>query len=297
LKVFITGMTGYVGLVVAQHFQSKGYQVSGLVRSQEKAEFLIEMGFSSVVGSLADLSLLAECVKNADGVIHTAISHTPDMEELDVTAVHTMLDSLEGTGKPFIYTSGTLIYNDTYQNIVDEDSKLNPLPFLQWKVSQEQVVLTAAERNIRTIVIRPALVYGRRGGLVQASLNRTKFTQSAKYIGDGQNAWSTIHVDDLASLYACAYSLALPGSLFNAASKELITTKQLMTSIGKMAGVENIESWSYEEAEKAFGPAAWGSSINQRISGLRAEQLLKWRPTASSILYEIEEGSYRALAK
>ncbi|WP_232699974.1 NAD-dependent epimerase/dehydratase family protein [Brevibacillus daliensis] len=297
MKVFITGVTGYVGSVIAQHFLSEGYQVSGLVRSQEKAERLIKMGIDPIIGNLADLSLLKESVRKVDGVIHTAISHTPDMEKLDVSAVKTMLDGLEGSGKPFIYTSGTLIYNDTFQNIVDEDSDLNPLPFLNWKANQEREVVAAAGRNIRTVVIRPTLVYGRGGGLVQATIKLTKQLQSAKYINDGQNAWSTIDVDDLANLYVCAFSQAQPGSLFNATSREMITTKELMNSIGKIAGVENkIESWTYEEAVKVIGPAAWGSSINQRISGSRAEQQLQWKATSKSILKEIEEGSYKVNA-
>jgi len=251
------------------------------------------MGISLILGNLEDLALLEECVQNADGVIHTAISHTSDMEKFDVSAVHAMLNGLEGSGKPFIYTSGTLIYNDTFQKVVDEESDVNPLPFLQWKANMEQLVLKAAKRNIRTIVIRPALVYGQGGGLVQATIRSTKLTQSANYIHDGQNAWSTIDVDDLADLYVRAYSRALPGTLFNAASRELITTKELMTSIGKITGIQ-VDSWSYEDAVNAIGPTAWGSSINQRISGLRAERELQWKPNAQSILKDIEEGSYQS---
>jgi len=295
MKVFITGITGYVGSVIAQHFLTQGYQVSGLVRSQEKAEQLIKMRIFPIIGELADLSLLEESVKNVDGVIHTAISHTPDMEKLDVSAVKTMLDALEGSGKTFIYTSGTLLYNDTFQNIVDENTDPNPLPFLIWKVNQEKEVLEASLRNIRTIVIRPTLVYGRGGGLVQATIRRAVLSQTAHYINDGHNAWSTIDVDDLAHLYLRAYSQAQPGSLFNATSREMITTKELMTSVGKIAGIDNIESWSYEDAVKVIGPAAWGSSINQRISGLRAEQQLQWSASAQSIIKEIEKGSYKLL--
>lgn len=289
MNVFLTGTTGYIGAVVAQHFLAQGHQVSGLVRSQEKAEQIRSLGISPIIGDMADASLLEENARKADGVIHMAISHTPDMEKLDVSAVQAMLEGLAGSGKPFLYTSGTLIYNDTLNHVVDEDSPTQPLPFLQWKADQEHLVRKAAERNIRTIVIRPALVYGRGGGLVQATLHRTKLSGSAKYIGDGQNGWSTIDVDDLARLFASAFTHAQPGSLFNAASREMITTKELMTSIGKRLGVEKVESWSYEEAAQALGPAAWGASISQRISGLRAEQFLHWSPSDNSILKEIEK--------
>ncbi|WP_441907409.1 hypothetical protein [Paenibacillus sp. MCAF9] len=70
-----------------------------------------------------------------------------------------------------------------------------------------------------------------------------------------------------------------------------------MLAIGKNTGVDEIESCSYEEAVHVLGPAAWGASINQRISGLRAEQQLQWNSSANSIVKEMEKCSYQAMAK
>ncbi|OAS23620.1 NAD-dependent epimerase/dehydratase family protein [Paenibacillus oryzisoli] len=295
MKLFLTGITGYIGSEIAKIFRSEGYEVLGLVRSEEQANFIRGRGYQAIIGDLKDKQALLAGVSQADGVIHTAISLTPQCEELDVGSVATMLDGLEGSGKPFIYTSGTLIYNDTREQIVNEESSLDPMVFLKWKVRQEEAVVQAAERTIRTIIIRPSLVYGHGGGLVKGSIQLTEHLQAAKYIDKGDNAWSTIHVEDLARLFYLAFQLAAPGSLFNATSREMVTMKQLTGAISRLTGLqEKVESWTLEEAAHFLGPAAWAGSINQRLSGLKAEQQLNWQASSRSILQDIEFGSYRS---
>ncbi|WP_159881789.1 NAD-dependent epimerase/dehydratase family protein [Paenibacillus puerhi] len=295
MKIFITGITGYIGSVAAQHFLSQGHEVIGLVRTEEQAEELRKLGYTPLIGDLGNHLVLREGAEAADGVFHAAISHTPDCEQLDVWAVRTMLDALSGTGKAFLYTSGTLIYNDTGELAVHEESPLDPLPFLQWKADQEQVVLAAAERNIRTVVVRPSLVYGRGGGLVSGMLRIARHLKAAYYIGEGNQAWSTIHVEDLAELLGKALRLSEPGTLLNASSREAVTMKQLAAAVGGIIGYpDSTTSWTLEEAGQWMGPAAWAGSISQRISGLKAERLLAWSAQAPSLLDELSRGSYRS---
>ncbi|WP_240420731.1 NAD-dependent epimerase/dehydratase family protein [Paenibacillus periandrae] len=295
MKLFITGITGYIGAVLAEHLVAQGVEVYGLVRTDEQAAGIQSKNVHPIVGDMSNISALLEGVTRTDGVIHTAIAHTADSEALDTLAVATMLKAMEGSDNPFIYTSGTLIYNDTNQHTVNEESPLQPLPFLEWKAQQELTVLQAAQRRIRTIVIRPSLVYGLGGGLVKGSIQLARHLQAANYIGDGHNAWSTIHVEDLADLYAKAVASAAAGSLFNAASREMVTMQQLMAAISRITGLEKrLQSWTLEEATHILGPFAWASSINQRISGLKAEQQLNWKSGNHSILQDIEFGSYPA---
>jgi len=290
---FITGATGYIGEVVAERLLAHGVRLEALVRTEEKAARLEGKGIKPIIGDLADARLLKGAAERSDGVVHLAVSHTPDNERLDTSAVDAILDGLSGSGKPFVYTSGTLIYGDTSTAIVDEAAAPRPQPFLEWKAKQEQKVLDAAERNVRSIVIRPVLVYGKGGGLVQAHLRLCQELGMAKYIGDGSNAWSTIHVDDLASLYDRALTYGLPGSLYNAASREQVTMRELMGAIARNAMLESaVGSLSLDEAMEILGPNAWPLSISQRISGLKAEKELQWEAGSPSILEDIVQGSY-----
>jgi len=292
MELFMTGATGYIGSVVAETFLAGGARIVGLARSEEKAEALRRAGVRPVSGGLADAERLAWEARHADGVVHLAISHT-DNERLDTLAVRSMLEALEGSGKPFLYTSGTLIYDDTGETAVDEDAALRPPPFLAWKAEQERAVLAAASRDVRTAVLRPTLVYGRGGGLVRGQIELVRRLGAARYVGDGTQAWSTIHVDDVAKLYLRAYERAKPGALYNLASREAVTMKALVYTVARLAGLEReVASWTYAEAEAALGPLAWPMSISQRVSGAKAERELAWTPRASSLLEELAEGSY-----
>jgi len=298
MKLFLTGITGYVGSVIAETFRARGHQVYGLVRTQEKAALMAAKGYFTILGDLRDEAALREGVSMADGVIHTAISHTPENEALDTHATRVMLDALSGSGKPFIYTSGNLIHNDTGETFVDEGTPVRPLPFLAWKAAMEQEVLRASAAQVRTIVLRPSLVYGRGSGIVRGAIENAKQTGMVRYMGDGANAWSTIDVDDLAELYWRAYHHAPAGSLYHATSRDVVTMRDLSMAIGRLLGLEDqVRAWSYEEASEVMGPAAWTMSISQRIAGKKAEAELQWRAKAHSLLHDLESGSYQMLDK
>ncbi|WP_082053479.1 NAD-dependent epimerase/dehydratase family protein [Gordoniibacillus kamchatkensis] len=142
--VFITGATGYIGSAIARAFIAAGYTVKGLARSEAARERLLDSGVQPVSGSMADISLLRGEAAASDGVIHAAVSHGADSEALDKMSVEDMLAGLTGSGKPFIYSNGTLVYNDTRDRILDEDDPLDPIAPLRWRAEQESVVLDAS---------------------------------------------------------------------------------------------------------------------------------------------------------
>lgn len=60
MKVFMTGATGNIGLLVTKELISKGIEVWGLTRSQKSADKLKKMGGMPVMGTLEDLPVLKE---------------------------------------------------------------------------------------------------------------------------------------------------------------------------------------------------------------------------------------------
>src|SRR4051812_21982220 len=99
MKVFCTGVSGYIGGSVAAHLVAAGHQVTGLVRSQEKAEAVRARGIGPLLGTLDDSERLAQAARAADIVINAASAD-------HLGAVTTLLGALAGSGKPFIHTSG-----------------------------------------------------------------------------------------------------------------------------------------------------------------------------------------------
>ena len=106
MKVFLTGASGYIGGSVAQRLIELGHEVFGLVRSEQKAHQIQQLGMQPVIGTLGDAAVLAEAAQLADAVIHAANSD-------DRASVETLLGALEGSGKLFIHVSGSQASSQT----------------------------------------------------------------------------------------------------------------------------------------------------------------------------------------
>lgn len=302
MRVFITGASGYVGSAITKCLIASGHQVLGLARSDKSAEKLKAMGAEVHRGDLDDLDSLTAGASNVDGVIHTAMS-IDDFNKLDAIfakdekAVEAMLSPLAGTEKPFLYTSGSGVLADTGTEAVDETVATDDKGPVARRAALENTVLEAQNRDIRTVVIRPGLVYGHGGSDVfhmfaglarQAGCGRT--------IGEGKNVCSVVHVDDLADLYLSALENSPSGTLFNAASEEEPTMLDIAFAIGRAMNFTNPPSvWPVEEASAALGPFADGMASNKRISAARAKKILGWKPHRTGLIEDIEHGSYPAV--
>ena len=81
MAIFITGASGYIGGSVAARLIGTGREVRGLVRSDEKAKRLAEIGVTPVLGSLDDAEVLIREARASDGVVKAADSrHRSSLE-------------------------------------------------------------------------------------------------------------------------------------------------------------------------------------------------------------------------
>ena len=65
MKIFCTGASGYIGGSVAAHLAASGHQVTGLVRSGDKADAVRAFGIEPVMGTLDDSDVLARAASSA----------------------------------------------------------------------------------------------------------------------------------------------------------------------------------------------------------------------------------------
>jgi len=288
--IFLTGATGYIGSAVASELQKAGHTVIGLARSDEAAGRLHLRNIAVHRGDLSSPESLAAAASAADGVIHTGTTNNGD---LDQAAVRAMLHAIADTAKPFIYTSGVWVLGDTGGRMADETWPVNPIPLVAWRPAVEQLVLEASARGVRSIVIRPGVVYGRGGGIPADLVQSARTTGAARYVGNGENRWPMIDVDDLADLYVHALEIAPVGTVLLATDGSEHRVKEIAeaASIGTGAG-GRIESWPLEEARKKLGGYADALVLDQRVSSERARTMLGWKPQASGILEDLRSGSY-----
>ncbi|MCH8093583.1 MAG: NAD-dependent epimerase/dehydratase family protein [Chloroflexi bacterium] len=295
MKVFVTGATGYVGTAIVKNLTGAGHTVLGMARSDESAAKLQEQGLEVHRGELADPESMAEGAKRADAVIHTAFPQMgPDVnfEELlgmMTAAVAAMVDSLKGTDKTFILTSGAGGYGDTGTTPVDESMPI----VAPTHAPNEQKVMGATEEGVRTIVIRPTIVYGYgASNPIMAWFNASRQMGGGVYIGEGDAVMSSLYIDDLAELYRLALEKSDPGEAYNAADGSVLETKVVAEAISHAAGLGGkTVSIPLDEVEKVgfIGRLIGTSKV---VSIEKAKRVLSWNPSGPSLMDELSTGSY-----
>ncbi len=301
MRIFVFGATGYIGGAIAQRALQAGHIIQGLARSDQAEATLRERGIVPVRGNLDDHELLVHTARASDAVIF-AVSYGSDIQAAMRTlsaAINALLLGLEGSSKAFLYSSGIGAYGDTGIREVDEDEPLHPDPLFAPLIQVEQDILSSASRGVRSVVIRAAQVYGGGGGgsaPFVSLIDMARQMGHAVYIEAGTNAWSTIHLDDLANLYVLALNKALAGTLLNAAAEPPVSLKEIAEAVGHAAGlVDSPRSLTMEEANTAFGPFMTSFlARNMRVSSARAMSLLDWQPERPSVLDDLKHGSYRS---
>ncbi|MER7544613.1 NAD-dependent epimerase/dehydratase family protein [Spirillospora sp. NPDC127506] len=286
MHIFMTGASGYLGGVVAEHLIKAGHEVSALARSDASEARVTALGAKAVRGDLTSVDALREAARSSDTVIHTAVDYmNPRMREIEEAA----LDAFLAAARPLIYTSTGLVYPDTGGEPVTEDTPTDPETSPQpWKVLGERQALQAENAT----VIRAALIYGRGGsGLLEGMFASARQNGVTVYVEDGANEWSSVHVDDLASLYAAAAARPSGRTIINAASRTRTPMRDIAAAVADTAGAEAI-SLTRTEARDLLGPFADVLTRSSPLDPTRAETNYDWRPTAPPLLTDLRTGSY-----
>lgn len=277
-NIFITSATGYIGEAVANALLENGYNVSALAYRDASAEKLEARGIKVYRGSLKEVDTYKEALKLADVVIHTAAVNDSDFAQYDTLTVDTILDELKGTNKTFIYTSGTWVLGDTGSILADEKTPTNPIAIVAFRALNEQKVVQAAKEGIKSIVIRPTIVFGNEQGIVAQLINHARESGESSYIGNGENHWSYIHVQDLAQLYVQAVKRGVAGAIYHASNGQSVNGRELAELVAKAARVETKRGLTSHEAREKYGFLAEAYSLNQQIDSTLARRELVWEP-------------------
>lgn len=298
MKVFCTGASGYIGGSVAAHLVAGGHQVTGLVRTPEKADAVRARGIEPLLGTLDDAERLAQAAQAADIVVNAANADHHG-------AAAALLGALAGSGKLFIHTSGSSIVGTRARGhrsdaIFDESSTIAPSAARAARVALNNLILSYRDRGCRPVIICPSLIYGLGRGVEQHSMQVPLLIRLARkrgcaaYAGPGENIWSNVHIDDLVMLYALVIEKAPAGAFFFAENGEN-SMREICEAINRMLAYQAAPSaMSMEEAAAEWGEGVAEDTMasNSRVRAVKARQL-GWAPKARSLIEEIEHGCYR----
>lgn len=293
MKLFLTGGTGYTGSIALRHFAAAGHQIVALARRPPAGE--ADPRVTWVQGDFEDGAKIADLVRQADAAIHIGASHDPQMERLDRIVIEAIAEALAGSGRAFINTSAAPLYGDTGTEPRDEHEPIeNPLPARAWRMRHDQWCVALTSRGVRSVVLRPPLIYGGAGGPLSDNIKRARATGKALYIGDGTHRSSTVHVDALSALYLLALQNEAAQGVYNAASDDVVKAVDIAEVIAACHGPGIVaEVWPLREARKVLGEFADIAAVTCVVSSERARTELGWKPSGPGVLSELISGSYR----
>jgi nucleoside-diphosphate-sugar epimerase len=271
MKVFVTGGSGYIGGAVITELVRQGHAVEALTRSERADASVVAVGATPVRGELGNLAVLNDASARAEAVIHLAQAVSAAEDQ---AAAQAMQDGI-GAG-PYVHTGGTWVYGDT-DGIADETAAWNPPELVAWRRPVEDAVLARAATGGRPVIVQPGPVYGRDNRLADVFFVRPGTTAGAiPYIGDGDNHWALVHVDDLARLYVAALA-AKPGSVYVGVGEVNPTMREIAEAAAHGAGLDGkTVSITIEQARADMGPIADAFALDQRLTPAKARRELGW---------------------
>ena len=296
MKVLVIGATGYLGSHIAGHLVEAGHEVVGTARKATGNAALIAKGVQPVAGDLADLAGLAMLMVDVDAVVYAAQL----LLEPEHQAVRALLQALEGSGKTFIFTSGTGVLSQKTDGAWSEDSfaeddLFTPSKWLSLRVQTEKLVREAANTaGVRTMVIRPPMIWGNGGSpLIRHFYESAARTGSVCYIGRGLNLYSNVHVEDLAEVYRLALERGSAGALYHAVAGETryhtvaqAVARELSCGTRSIGFVEAAQIWDKFLALIIF-------STCSRSRSPRTRRELGWTPVHHDLLDDVPHPAYR----
>lgn len=287
MNIFITGASGFVGSAVVRELIKAGHRVTGLARSDANARSLAEAGARVHPGSLEDLDSLQRGAAESDGVIHTAFIHDfsnyAASAEVDSRAIEALGDTLAGSDRPLVVTSGTL--RAPTAGLATEDTPTDP----KFARRSETTALPFAARGVRVSVVRlpPTVHDAGDHGFVPELIRIARDTGVAAYLGDGANRWPAVHRLDAARAFRLALEKAPAGQRVHAIAEEGIPTREIAATIGKRLGVP-VQPRPVEH----FGWLGPFFGLDLPTSSEKTRELLGWQPVEKGLLADLDSAAY-----
>lgn len=295
MHVFVTGATGWVGSAIVDELVAAGHQVTGLVRSDEKAAELVAAGGRPFRATLDNLDALYVAASAADAVIHTAFNHDFSRFqascEADRHIIAALGSALAGSDRPLVITSGIGVLPSG--GLLNERTDPASGPGAHPRAATEEAAQGTLAQGVRTTVVRlPPSVHGEGDhGFVPLLIGIARAKATAAYVGEGRNRWPAVHRLDAARLYVEVLERGTAGARYHAVGEEGVAFRDIAGAIG--GGLDlPVLSVPADKAAEHFGWFAHFAAMDVPASSAWTREQLGWEPSGTTLLADMEGAGY-----
>lgn len=243
MRIFVTGISGFIGGHFVEHAARAGHEIVGLQRAAHGASrprARAEVRY----GDLLDRASLEAALDRADCVCHFAAA----FQEAHADESHFHRVNVDGTAnlmaaagkagvKRFVLCSTAGIYGRSVDGVVDETHPPRPWnAYERSKLAAEAEVKRNAERlGMEFVILRPSVVYGP-GDRRLAKLFRNAVRGRFPLFGAGDGRRHMVYVGDLADAFlrACTRRDAANQELI-VAGPEAVPLRELLQTLAHLA--------------------------------------------------------------
>lgn len=290
-RLFVTGATGVLGRRVVPLLVGLGHDVTGVARSEAKADQVRASGATAVEVELFDQAAVAGAVRGHDAVLHLATNiptggsaatkrgwHNNDRlrSEASLALSRAVIDA--GIDR-YVQESITFPYVDGGTDWVDEQSARTYFAGNRSTVDAEAAAASVTEAGGAGVVLRFAMF------AAADSAHMHTFSSMARkgifgIFGDDDAYITFIHIDDAASSVAAA--LTVPAGVYNVAEAEPLTRGEHRAALAAAVGRDRLRALP-GLVEKAGGSGAESLARSHRISTRALQAASDWRPQRRGI--------------
>ena len=209
-NILVTGGGGFLGKAIILQLLEKEHKITSFSRNQYPA--LVELGIQQISGDLTDPEAVKRAVSGRDVVFHTAAKAGvwgpyDEYHATNVTGTQNVISACRSNrAEMLIHTSSpSVIFAGGDMEGVDESApypKQYHSPYSKTKAAAEQLVRAATDDTLKTIMLRPHLIWGPEDPhLAPRLIQRAK---SLKRVGSGTNRVDTTYIDNAARAHVLA---------------------------------------------------------------------------------------------
>lgn len=204
-KVLVTGGGGFVGLAIVKRLVSEGIEV--VVVGRHRYPEVEALGVAIKVGDIRDGQFLVRAVRGCDAVFHVAAKagiwgRRQDYFSINLTGTEQVIYACRANSIGIlVYTSTpSVVFADHDLAGVDESApyaKHFLCHYAHSKTLAEQLVLAANCEDLKTVALRPHLVWGPGDTNLIPRLVERGRKGLLKQVGDGQNLVDIAYIDNV----------------------------------------------------------------------------------------------------
>ena len=249
MRVLVTGGSGFIGSHVVDKLRARGHEP--VIYDLRPSPWHEAGTVDTVLGSITDREALERALHCCDAVAHLAAvadvndvhAEPEDAERVNARGTVAVLEAARRAGvKRIVYASTIWVYSDCEPEEVDEDTLLPPPSHLYTSTKLAGELYCKAYQELYGIdytILRFGIPYGpraREAAVIPAFVNKALRGEPLTLAGDGMQSRKFVYVEDLADGVALGLEDVAVNRVYNLASDETVTIKQIAETIQELMG-------------------------------------------------------------